>query len=126
RVWCAEMSEVPHWLFEESYHIVGDLAETIAKLLPPPLSVSSHSLSYWMEYILALQHLSHEERKSRVLDAWNQLEEWDRFIFNKMMMGAFRMGVSQKLVTRALSRYSGKEENEIAHRLMGKWDPLQQ
>src|SRR3954453_8998314 len=27
---------IPEWLFEESYHAVGDLAETIALLLPAP------------------------------------------------------------------------------------------
>ncbi|HVD59660.1 MAG TPA: ATP-dependent DNA ligase, partial [Gemmatimonadaceae bacterium] len=32
--WAMEESETPAWLFEESYHAVGDLAETIALLLP--------------------------------------------------------------------------------------------
>ena len=36
RSWAAEKAGLPLWLFEESYHIVGDLAETIALLLPPP------------------------------------------------------------------------------------------
>ena len=29
-----EVAGLPFWLFEESYHTVGDLAETIALLLP--------------------------------------------------------------------------------------------
>src|SRR5450432_1457325 len=33
-LWCIEMINIPAWLFEESYHTVGDLAETIALLLP--------------------------------------------------------------------------------------------
>src|ERR1700744_1878455 len=32
--WCRELTGLPGWLFEESYHTVGDLAETIALLLP--------------------------------------------------------------------------------------------
>src|SRR6202012_2186689 len=32
--WCRELTGLPAWLFEESYHTVGDLAETIALLLP--------------------------------------------------------------------------------------------
>ena len=32
REWAAEYADIPLWLFEETYHIVGDLAETIAKL----------------------------------------------------------------------------------------------
>ena len=34
RTWCAEATNLPQWLFDESYHTVGDLAETIALLLP--------------------------------------------------------------------------------------------
>src|SRR3982751_4037083 len=33
--YCVEVARLPFWLFEESYHTVGDLAETIALLLPP-------------------------------------------------------------------------------------------
>lgn len=124
REWTAEMSGLPLWLFEETYHIVGDLAETVAKVLPPPLEISDHSLSYWMDYILAMAGMELEERKARVQQAWNQLNEWERFVFNKMMMGGYRMGVSQKLMVRALSRHTGKDEAELAHRLMGNWDPL--
>ena len=36
--WCREMTGLPEWLFEESYHVVGDLAETIALLLLPHCS----------------------------------------------------------------------------------------
>ncbi|HZG26398.1 MAG TPA: hypothetical protein VEZ17_17540, partial [Chitinophagaceae bacterium] len=34
--WCIEVAGIPAWLFAESYHTVGDLAETIALLLPDP------------------------------------------------------------------------------------------
>ncbi|MEL7178010.1 MAG: ATP-dependent DNA ligase, partial [Pseudomonadota bacterium] len=34
RGWAAEAAGIPLWLFEESYPIVGDLAETIALVLP--------------------------------------------------------------------------------------------
>lgn len=34
REWAAELSQLPLWLFEESYHVVGDLAETIALRFP--------------------------------------------------------------------------------------------
>src|SRR5210317_2234788 len=34
RSWSAEIAGLPDWLFEESYHVVGDLAETIGLLLP--------------------------------------------------------------------------------------------
>ncbi len=124
REWTAEMSGLPLWLFEETYHIVGDLAETVAKVLPQPIEESDHSLSYWMDYILAMSNMTLEDRKSRVMEAWRTMGEWERFVFNKMMMGGYRMGVSQKLMVRALSKHTGKDEAELAHRLMGNWDPL--
>ena len=34
REWAAEKAGIPSWLFEETYHVVGDLAETIAKVIP--------------------------------------------------------------------------------------------
>ena len=41
RTWCAETTNIPQWLFEESYHTVGDLAETIALLLPETKSAGA-------------------------------------------------------------------------------------
>ncbi len=124
REWSAELSGLPTWLFEETYHIVGDLGETVAKILPPPTGTSSHSLDYWMRYISAMRDLEIEEKKSRVFAAWMQLNDFERFVFNKLMMGSFRVGLSQKLMVRALAKHTGKEENELAHRLMGQWDPF--
>ena len=49
RAWAAEEAGVPGWLFQESYDAVGDLAETIALLLPPPKQLSDLPLSYWIE-----------------------------------------------------------------------------
>jgi DNA ligase-1 len=123
RSWAAELSGLPPWLFEETYHIVGDLAETIAKVLPEARRSSDHSLSYWMNFLVELRELETADKKAQVLDAWDQLNAWERFVFNKMMMGGYRMGVSQKLTLRALSAHCGKDEAELAHRLMGNWDP---
>src|SRR5215467_3919040 len=52
-------SELPEWLFVESYEAVGDLAETVALLLPPPTSASSVGLAIWMnERLLPLRNRS--------------------------------------------------------------------
>lgn len=123
RQWAAEMSGLPQWLFEDSYHIVGDLAETIALLLPPPQSRKEASLSHWINFIISLGALAEEDKQSAVKEAWSELAPVERFIFNKLITGGFRMGVSQKLMVRALSKYTGIEEPVLAHRLMGKWDP---
>ncbi|AZQ65838.1 ATP-dependent DNA ligase [Silicimonas algicola] len=123
REWAAEVSGIPLWLFEESYPIVGDLAETIALVLPEPRNASDRTLGDWIGEIRALSALPDEDRKTRVLAAWDALPKIERFVFNKLITGGFRMGVSQKLMTRALSRATGVEEPELAHRLMGDWSP---
>ena len=78
RAWAAEVAGIPLWLFEESYPIVGDLAETIALVLPPPDTETDHSLTYWIEL---LRELPQEEdtRKQAVLNAWNGLNLTQRF-----------------------------------------------
>lgn len=123
REWAAEASGVPLWLFEESYSIVGDLAETIALVLPLNVSVDTHSLSHWINALRGLSDVDEPARKAFVLTAWQQLGGTERFLFNKLITGGFRVGVSQKLMTRALSRATGKPEPELAHRLMGNWHP---
>lgn len=123
RTWAAELSGLPLWLFEETYHVVGDLAETIARILPEPEKQSHYSLTHWINYIQYLGELTEAERKVKVAEAWAQLDYTERFIFNKLITGGFRMGVSQKLMTRALSQYTNIDENTLAHRLMGNWTP---
>ena len=123
REWAAEKAGIPLWLFEESYPIVGDLAETIALVLPPATRQSNLSLSDWIDYIRNLAMVGHDARKEQVWNAWDQLDTAERFTFNKLITGGFRMGVSQKLMTRSLSRSTGIDESELAHRLMGKWTP---
>jgi DNA ligase-1 len=123
RSWAAELSGVELWILEESYHVVGDLAETLALVLPPPTERSGHSLSYWMEYIQKLADYDDEGKREAVVSAWRGLDTTERFLFNKLITGGFRIGVSQKLMTRALSKATEIEENKLAHRLMGNWTP---
>jgi DNA ligase 1 len=123
REWASEASGVPLWLFEDSYAIVGDLAETIALVLPPEARGSNLGLSDWIEALRGLARLEEPERKAFVLDAWQTLGGAQRFLFNKLITGGFRIGVSQKLMTRALAQATGKPEPELAHRLMGNWHP---
>jgi DNA ligase-1 len=123
REWAAERAEVPLWLFEEAYPIVGDLAETIALILPSPKLKSDKSLSYWINMLRALSTAKDEIKKATILTAWDSLDTTERFLFNKLITGGFRIGISQKLMTRALAQATGKPEAELAHRLMGNWTP---
>ncbi|WP_424965706.1 ATP-dependent DNA ligase [Dinoroseobacter sp. S375] len=123
REWAAERAGIPLWLFEEAYPIVGDLAETIALVLPPPGQTSTRSLSAWITEIRGLAALEEPERRAFILSAWDSLPPTEAFVFNKLITGGFRMGVSTKLMTRALSQATEIPEAELAHRLMGDWTP---
>lgn len=123
REWASERAGIPLWLFEETYPIVGDLAETIALVLPDPSHRSNRTLAEWIDEVRTLPRLGASARKARILSAWDSLEARERFVFNKLLTGGFRMGVSQKLMTRALSRATGIPEPHLAHRLMGEWSP---
>lgn len=123
--WCIEQSDLPFWLFEESYHTVGDLAETIALLLPEATDVegSGQSLWYYIEQLKALEKQPEEARKSFVLHSWQTMNFAERFVFNKLITGGFRIGVSQKAMVNALAKTVNVDPSLIAHRLIGNWDP---
>lgn len=123
RHWAAEMAGIPLWLFEESYHVVGDLSEAIALTLPKPEGNNEQGLSYWVDYIKKLDKKEEEVKKEKVTAAWRKMNYTERLVFNKLIMGGFRIGVSQKLMVRALAKYTGIDENTLAHRLMGDWTP---
>ena len=55
--------------------------------------------------------------------AWGRMSPEQTFVWNKLLTGAFRVGVSQLLVTRAVAQVSGVPAATIAHRLMGPWSP---
>lgn len=123
--WAMEESGIPDWLFRESYHSVGDLAETISLLIQNPSaeSVSTFSLNDWFLYLKKLYPGSDEEKKDLITSAWRQLTTYEIFVFNKLLMGSFRIGVSQTLVLKAISLAARLEPAIVTHRVMGNWDP---
>lgn len=123
RSWAAERAGLPLWLVEECHPIVGDLAETIAHILPPPSTQSNRTLQEWIDILRKLTGQTAETRRQGVLAAWDSLDTTGRFLFNKLITGGFRMGVSRGLMTRALAQATGVDQSLIAHRLMGDWDP---
>jgi DNA ligase-1 len=121
RQWATELAQIPEWLFTECYSDVGDLGETIALTLPAATQQISKPLYQWIEEIGALKQLSDEEKRDYVLKAWDGLSPQERFIFNKLIGGSFRIGVSAKLVVQALSIYAAIDKNIITHSIMGQW-----
>jgi DNA ligase-1 len=115
-----EAAELPEWLFVESYEAVGDLAETISLLLPPPAAPVERSLSDWLlNHLLPLRGLPPDELSLRLRRQWSELPAADRFVHLKLITGAFRVGVSKLQVTQALTAVSGVDAKQVAQRLMG-------
>ncbi|SDE48284.1 ATP-dependent DNA ligase [Cellulophaga baltica] len=123
RQWASELSNIPSWLFEESYHIVGDLAETIALVIPSNPLQTDKSLTEFLEEMIHLKKKPEEEKKEYLYNNWKALDYYERFVFTKLITGGFRIGVSQKLMTKALSKATEINEDILAYKLMGNWDP---
>lgn len=122
KMWALEIIQLPEWLFLESYSSVGDLGETLSLILPAPENIIDKSLSQWISELIDLKDKTEAEKKAYVLESWNGLDYTERFIFNKLIGGSFRVGVSKKLLINALSKYSGIETSQLMHSIMGKWD----
>jgi DNA ligase-1 len=129
QLWCAELINLPLWLFEECYHTVGDLGETIALLLPEntltpltPKGDQAKTLSHYLETFIKLEKAEEPIKKDFIINSWMQLNQEERFVFNKLITGGFRIGVSQKMMVNALAKISNIEASTIAHLISGNWD----
>ncbi len=123
RQFATEYAQLDEWLFEECYHAVGDLAETIAHILPAPSRRSDIGLAEWIERRIApLRGAAPEAIRAALFDFWDQLDTRERFLLVKLIGGGFRVGVSKLLVTRALSAIAAVDSKVIAQRLMGWTD----
>lgn len=121
--WAIEKSRFPVWLFKESHRQVGDLAETIARFLPPPGSREEIPLAEWMRLIIAWGGSAEEEQQECIELAWDQLEADERILLNKLMSGGFRLRVKLIELVRALQEITGIPHHILAMRLADRWDP---
>jgi DNA ligase-1 len=127
RHWISEEAKLPLWLVEECYEAVGDLAETAALLLPENESVLPLTLNELVQTRLQpLTTLPDIAKKNLLLQTWRELNSTQRLVWNKLITGSFRVGVSQTLVVRALAEVIGIEPPVMAHRLAGHWQATPQ
>jgi DNA ligase-1 len=126
RRWLFEESQLPAWLVEETYGSVGDLAETIALLIPNGVAVqaSDISLTEWFAArILPLASQEEAQQRQQIVGWWHGLPYRECFLVNKLLTGSLRVGVSRSLVTRALASCLERPRVEVERSLMGDWQP---
>jgi DNA ligase-1 len=126
REWLAELTGLPDWLVHETREHVGDLAETISLMVDDgrPGEPDARALHRWIaERVLVLRELDEDAQRRHVQAAWRALPPDQCFLFNKLLTGGLRVGVSQTLVERALAEAAGLPRTVIAGRLTGNWAP---
>jgi DNA ligase-1 len=125
REWAADATGFPPWLVEECYAHVGDLAETLALVLPHPAAEagggSALGLAEAMRTTIHDLRGADDDRKREVVkDVWRRLAPRERIVWHKLLTGGLRVGVSRTLVARALAEIAGVDQAEMAHRLAGE------
>jgi DNA ligase-1 len=116
-------SGIAPWLFDECYDAVGDLAETVALLLPPPTGSAGGTLAEWIEErLLPLRGAPAADVAAALARLTAGLTPQERFVLIKLIGGGFRVGVSRQLVVRALAEFAGLDAKVIAQRMIGYTD----
>lgn len=124
RQWACSAAGIPQWLFEACREAVGDTAETIALVVPRTGGPSPWSLRELVEErLLPMQDAGPEQARRWVDETWREMDERQRFVWNRMLTGGFRAGVSRQTVLRALGEFAGLEAGAVAHRLLAPWEP---
>ncbi len=131
REYYADIYKMPIWLIETCYAKVGDSAEVISLLLQDNLLKKDIkediSLDLLLNKILPnLSKLEEPQRKFQIKLLWERIANDNQLIFNKILTGSFRIGVSKGIVTKAISNMIGVDESIILHRLMGDFDPSEE
>ncbi len=126
REWCLEMINIPDWLFTESHSTVGDFSETLALLLSEVEIVKrqNENLCFYLEKFIDIEKEDESIKKKFIVESWQQMNSREKFVFNKLITGSFRVGVSQKTIVNALAKTVNLSSSVIAHRISGNWDPV--
>lgn len=123
RQWASEETGYPLWLVERCYEAVGDLSETLARLLPDAMPTDEPLHELIERSVKPLPHMDDATRRETVINVWRRTDQRQRFLYHKLMSGSLRVGVSRKLVVRALAQVADLDESVMAHRLSGRWQP---
>ena len=122
--WACEVSGVDAQTFDVCYEEVGDRAETLALLLEA--APARHVAEPWdpplreaVTFVTGLRGGDAAEQRKDLQERWSRLHLRELFVLNKLITGGFRVGVSKRLLVRALSQWSGVDKPVLFHRMMG-------
>ena len=97
---------------------------TIALLMPNNQENKiPFELTFWMLELKKVRNWEDTNQKAWVFNAWETLDAQQRFVFNKLLTGGFRIGVSMALIVKALEKSTGMSRHDLHFRLSGNWDP---
>src|SRR5690606_3724974 len=114
-----EETGLPAWMLGECYDAVGDLAETVALLAPGESDTTDEPLHAVMEQrVLPLARVDDAAKKRLIAEAWRVMDPDARFVYHKIIRGGFRIGVSRRLVTRALAKAASSAAREVEPEVM--------
>lgn len=124
RRWAAEQAGINDWMFNDCHDVVGDLAETITRVLPTTKTVEPRPLHEWVDqHLLPLRDAPEAVQRRTVTGAWKDMDADSRLVWNKILTSGLRAGVSKAIVVRGLSVAFGLEESVLVHRMAGDWPP---
>ena len=104
----SEIYELPLWLIDSCYLKVGDSAEVITLLLKNKKNIADYKLKntslneLLIKILPEISVLNNEDRKLKIRDLWQSLPEDNHLVFNKILTGTFRIGVSIGIIKKAL------------------------
>jgi DNA ligase-1 len=121
-----EISGLSDWLFEESHAIVGDLVETISLLVGNnnPIEYQKFELSDWIVLMEILSTRDEETKKELVAAQWKKMNQKECLVFNKLITGSLKFGISQKELIQGISEAFSLDPLVINHCLSQNWDPV--
>jgi DNA ligase-1 len=121
-------TNLPEWLVGSAYEAVGDGAEMMALLYPHEPDDHEgidESLSELVEKRLLPLRTMADPAKQRdaIRESWRVMTRHQRLVFNKLLTGAFRVGVAQTSIVKALAEVANVSPAVMAHRFAGDWEP---
>ncbi len=122
--WALEISGCPAWLAETCQSTVGDLGETAALLLPPAAAGPPPSLSRLMErYLKGLYCWDEGFQFPLYREFIQSLGPGEAPLVHKLLTGPLRIGLSKRLLVKALANHFQVPPADLAMRLAADWKP---